>query len=119
MKKQLSSSPVFFSIILTGIVNLFPSPATAETPLYKNPDAALEARVTDLLERMTLEKKIIQITTIWSGKKALLDSNGKFDAARALTLHPNGIGHFARPSDLRSGSSPAESPYLDERWTSG
>lgn len=31
------------------------------TPLYKNPNAAIEDRVNDLLPRMTLEEKVAQL----------------------------------------------------------
>ena len=30
-------------------------------PVYKNPDASIEARVADLLPRMTLEEKVAQL----------------------------------------------------------
>jgi beta-glucosidase len=31
------------------------------TPVYKNPDADIEARIADLLPRMTLEEKVAQL----------------------------------------------------------
>ncbi|MEZ4699093.1 MAG: glycoside hydrolase family 3 C-terminal domain-containing protein [Rhodothermales bacterium] len=38
------------------------SPARAQTPLYLDPDATLEARVDDLVGRMTLEEKVAQMS---------------------------------------------------------
>jgi len=88
-----------------------------DAPLYKDAAAPVDVRVEDLLGRMTLDEKVAQITTIWLQKNALFDEDGVFDPARADTLYPAGIGHFARPQDLRGASSPAESPFRDERQT--
>lgn len=94
-------------------------PAAAQTgsPVYKNPEAPVEARIEDLLSRMTLEEKIAQITTIWTTKTELFDDDGAFDPARAEELYPAGIGHFARPNDLQGPSSPLEKPFRNERET--
>ena len=86
-------------------------------PLYKDASQPVEARVEDLLSRMTLEEKIVQITTVWTGKTELFDANGKFDPAKATALYPAGFGHFARPNDLQGPSSPLEKPFRDERQT--
>ena len=39
--------------------------AAADKPLYEDPHAAVDARVSDLLSRMTLQEKIAQISCIW------------------------------------------------------
>ncbi|MBB5518981.1 glycoside hydrolase family 3 N-terminal domain-containing protein [Amphiplicatus metriothermophilus] len=88
-----------------------------KTPLYKNPEAPVEARVDDLLARMTLEEKIAQITTVWTRKTELFDETGAFDPEKAKVLYPAGIGHFARPNDLQGPSSPLEKPFRDARET--
>jgi beta-glucosidase len=99
-------------------------PAAAEAvldlnapPIYKDASQPVEARVEDLLARMTLEEKIVQITTVWTGKTELFDAGGKFDPAKANALYPSGLGHFARPNDLQGPSSPLEKPFRDERQT--
>jgi beta-glucosidase len=51
MKKSLLIMMLFVSVIM--ISNAF-----AQTPVYKNPKASIEARVNDLLSKMTLEEKI-------------------------------------------------------------
>jgi beta-glucosidase len=89
----------------------------AERPAYKDPAAPLEQRVDDLLARMTLEEKIAQLTTVWTQKNQLLDRAGRFDPAAARRLHPNGIGQFARPSDLQQAGSPLKVAYRDVRQT--
>ena len=84
-----------------------PRAATANgMPLYKNPSAAVEARVNDLLKRMTLDEKIAQMLCVWTGKTAIFDDNLQFDEAKAKAGYPNGIGQLARPSDRKGPVSP-------------
>jgi beta-glucosidase len=71
----------------------------ADKPLYKDPHAPLDARVNDLLARMTLQEKIAQISCIWQRKGEVEDANGNFDPAKASRVFPYGIGQVARPSD--------------------
>ncbi|MGH8298426.1 MAG: glycoside hydrolase family 3 N-terminal domain-containing protein [Steroidobacteraceae bacterium] len=73
--------------------------AAAGAPLYKDPHAPVDARVNDLLSRMTLEEKIAQISCIWQRKGEVEDANGNFDPAKASRVFPYGIGQVARPSD--------------------
>ncbi|HUA25321.1 MAG TPA: glycoside hydrolase family 3 N-terminal domain-containing protein [Steroidobacteraceae bacterium] len=73
--------------------------AAADEPLYENPHAAVDARVGDLLSRMTLQEKIAQISCIWQRKSDVEDANGDFDPAKASRVFPYGIGQVARPSD--------------------
>jgi beta-glucosidase len=106
---------------LLAITPLVPAPAHAqqqtERPAYRNPTLPLDQRVEDLLSRMTQDEKIAQITTVWSKKNEVLDRAGRFDAAAARRLYPNGIGQFARPSDLREAGSPFKVSYRDVRQT--
>lgn len=93
------------------------SPALPETPIYPDASQPIDARIDDLLARMTLEEKIGQITTVWTAKTEIFDENGNFDPAKASALYPSGIGHFARPNDLAGLTSPLEKPFRDERQT--
>lgn len=86
-------------------------------PVYKNAAAPVDARVADLLARMTLDEKIVQITSVWDAKKRVFDSNGDFDARKMAAAFPNGIGQFARPSDAGGPGSPREVPGHDPRGT--
>jgi beta-glucosidase len=86
-------------------------------PLYRDPKAPLEQRVEDLLGRMTLEEKIVQITCVWNRKLEILTPAGDLDVAKAKQVFPAGIGQVARPSDLRGGGDPYEQPYRDARQT--
>ncbi|MGH7082382.1 MAG: hypothetical protein ACREFV_07950, partial [Acetobacteraceae bacterium] len=71
----------------------------AGKPLYQDAHAPVDARVNDLISRMTLEEKIAQLSCIWQDKGQVEDPQGNFDPAKAARLYPNGIGQVARPSD--------------------
>lgn len=94
------------------------SAAAQSVPLYRNAAAPIDQRVEDLLGRMTQAEKIAQITCIWDRKKLLLDASGNFDAAKARSSFPDGIGQVARPSDLNgSGGDPLQQPFRNARET--
>ena len=80
--------------------------AASSVPLYKDSKAAVDARVDDLLSRMTLEEKIAQISSVWTTKSELFDAKGNFDPAKAKAKYPHGIGQLARPSDRQGPVSP-------------
>jgi len=86
-------------------------------PLYRDASAPIEQRVEDLLGRMTLEEKIAQITTVWNRKQEIFTPTNDFDPVKAHRVFPAGIGHMARPSDLRGPGSPFDQPYRDARQT--
>lgn len=75
-------------------------------PLYKNPSAPVDARVEDLLGRMTLEEKIAQLISLWDSKAEVFDAKGKLDPAKMTAKFPNGLGQFTRPSDTSGPASP-------------
>jgi len=76
-------------------------PRGAATPVYKDPSKPVDARVEDLLKRMTLEEKQAQLITLWEQKAKIQTDDGHFDPAEASQNFPNGIGQLARPSDKR------------------
>lgn len=75
--------------------------ARAEKPLYKDASQPTEARVNDLLARMTLEEKVQQLVALWLNKGSIQDAKGEFDAAKASANFPNGLGMISRPYDRR------------------
>ncbi|MDR7295761.1 beta-glucosidase [Pelomonas aquatica] len=75
--------------------------AKPDLPLYKQAGAAVEARVQDLLSRMTLDEKVAQTMCVWIGKNVVQNDRGDFDAARATQALPHGISMLARPSDRK------------------
>jgi len=86
---------------LLGLPLAFLAAAPADRPLYKDPSQPVEARVTDLLARMTLEEKVAQTLAVWKRKDRITDDAGRFVAAKAAEVLPHGIGEIARPSELR------------------
>jgi beta-glucosidase len=85
-------------------------PVKSETaqPLYKISTVAIDARVSDLLSRMTLEEKIAQLISLWDAKAEVFDAKGEFDPAKMSRKFPDGLGQFARPSDANGPASPLE-----------
>jgi beta-glucosidase len=98
-------------------VQAYAKEATAANPVYKDAKAPLEARVNDLLAKMTLEEKVAQIMTVWDSKAEVFDAKGEFDSARMSAKFPNGIGQFARPSDATGPASPRKVKGRDVRGT--
>lgn len=74
-------------------------------PLYKDAAQPIDARVQDLLSRMTLEEKAAQLIGIWLTKNKIQTPEGEFSAEQASKNFPNGLGQISRPSD-RKGAKP-------------
>lgn len=104
---------------VTGVANVWleGTAVAADLPVYKDATASVEARVEDLLARMTLEEKIVQMTTVWDGKVKFVGAKGKIDLAKLKAAHPLGIGQYARPSDVAGAVSPRVAKRLDARQT--
>lgn len=91
--------------------------APSALPIYKNPAASVDARVEDLLRRMTLEEKVAQLITLGATTRDILTEDRSFDPAKAESLFPHGIGQIARPSDARRVSPiPGEAVPSNLRW---
>ncbi|NPV53020.1 MAG: beta-glucosidase [Firmicutes bacterium] len=67
--------------------------AVPAPPVYLDSTRPIEARVEDLLSRMTLEEKIAQLGSIWA-RSLLVD--GGFSPEKASELLKNGIGQITR-----------------------
>ena len=66
--------------------------------IYEDHRKSIEVRAKDLLSKMTLEEKLMQLRCPWMGKAKLFSKN-KFDAERAVDNFPNGLGEAFRISD--------------------
>lgn len=104
---------VIFGILSACSGESVPAVDDSGTPLYKDASADIDARVDDLVGRMTLDEKIAQIVTIWDDKRAVFDDDGQFDKTKAAQRIPEGLGQFGRPSDAIGPSSPREVPGRD------
>jgi beta-glucosidase len=78
-----------------------PRNAANGRPLYRDAGQPIEARVEDLLARMTLEEKVAQMISVWLQKDQIQTPSGDFSPEEASTKFPNGLGQIARPSDRR------------------
>jgi beta-glucosidase len=128
MPQEISSMPrarryVSLVILVLGAIVLVDAQNTA--PLYRQADAPIEARVADLLARMTLEEKVAQLQGIWNRKREIQGADGRFDPAKAQALLGSGIGEVARPSEIagapadRNGRSAREQAVFVnavQRW---
>ncbi|MBR0552517.1 glycoside hydrolase family 3 N-terminal domain-containing protein [Stakelama marina] len=94
-----------------------PAPAQADQPVYKDASAPVDARVDDLLARMTLEEKVAQLQVIWENKDKVFDKDLQFVPAKASKAYPDGIGGVARPSDAHGPISPRVEPGRDTAQT--
>ena len=95
-----------------GLFSLFAACAAtvgSGTPRYRDASQPIEARIDDLLSRMTLEERVAQICCIWpmaaqEGRhgQGILDEAGNFDAEAAEDVLRHGIGEVARPSEAKT-----------------
>ncbi|PYP96730.1 MAG: hypothetical protein DMD34_04895 [Gemmatimonadetes bacterium] len=99
---------------------LFAGTASAQVsqarPPYSDPTLPIERRIDDLLARMTLEEKVGQMLCLWQGKRAITDSAGRFDAARAPAWFRIGIGRIERPAEGHAARAEAEYTNAIQRW---
>lgn len=82
---------------------------TAKPPAnapYRNASLPVDARVADLLARMTLDEKVAQIITLWDSKADVQNADTTWNSAKASQKFPDGLGQIARPSDRSGPSSP-------------
>lgn len=79
---------------------------SGDKPLYKDPTQPIDARVQDLLGRMTIEEKAAQLIGIWLTKARIQTPEGEFSPEEASKNFPNGLGQISRPTD-RKGLKPA------------
>ncbi|WP_331345905.1 glycoside hydrolase family 3 N-terminal domain-containing protein [Cellvibrio sp. UBA7661] len=87
-----------------------PGTSHKTVPVYKNPAKPIDARVNDLLKRMTLEEKVAQLQTVWVARQKLETEAGEFTAEHAQDIIGLGIGQVARPAENKAVLSPNKTP---------
>lgn len=88
-----------------------------ELPPYKNPALPIDARVTDLIGRMTLDEKIMQLQTRWFEMAKLQDEKGNFKPENAQALLGLGMGEIARPGQYDNNYAPNKTPLQTAEYT--
>jgi beta-glucosidase len=119
---KLGAITLLFSTAAITALSAYPANAigkevAAAPVIYKDAKAPVDARVDDLLARMTLEEKVAQVMTIWQQKPDIMDTKSEFDPAKFDAKFPNGIGQFTRPGDDKGPASPRVSKWRDIEGT--
>src|SRR5215210_1852121 len=97
---------IFFFFITSFCIQF----AYAQLPAYKNKNLSPDARARDLLLRMTLDEKLMQLQCLWIQKSTILTANGDFDPAKAETALKNGLGELARLNENAGPNSYGYAP---------
>ena len=83
--------------------------ATAAPPPYRDPKLAVDARVVDLLGRMTPAEKVAQLQSVNWDHTSIYDATTKvFSPERARRLMPQGMGEITRPGDKHDARQATE-----------
>ena len=86
-------------------------------PLFRDPRAAVDQRVGDLLMRMTLPEKVAQLQSVnWEHTRLYDDRTRLFSPERARALIALGIGHVTRPGDAHDARGAAELANAIQRF---
>ncbi|MDR0748712.1 MAG: glycoside hydrolase family 3 C-terminal domain-containing protein [Tannerellaceae bacterium] len=102
-------------ILMLLFIGLMPFIAYPQGYAYKNRTLSPEARAKDLIGRMTLDEKIMQLQCMWRDKTEFF-TNGEFDEAKARKALKNGIGQLARLNeDLHPAVAHEYHPTLPPR----
>src|SRR3954468_9654614 len=105
------------SIRVVDVVCLTVLPLTGQQfdIAYRNPARPVDARVKDLLKRMSLEEKVAQLESTWQNHGFdigpdgfFIDEKGQLDEAKAKQILGNGLGQMSRPSENRGPAAMAE-----------
>lgn len=97
-------------IIASAILLAIPIGVIAAEPAYKNPTKPIDVRVNDLLKRMTLEEKVLQLQTVWVARQKLETESGEFTPEHAKEILGGGIGQVARPAENKATLTPNKTP---------
>ena len=100
IRLKLAHRTTLAAALVTGVAAVAWLEAQDATPLYRRADAPVDARVADLLGRMTLDEKVAQLCGIWNRKRDIQDAQGRFDPTNAKALIGLGIGEVSRPSEV-------------------
>lgn len=97
---------------LTFVAAALAAPAGA-TAIYRDPAQSIDARVKDLLRRMTLEEKVAQLQSYWMTNPNAFDSQGNFVAGADAKNLFKGAGSV-RPAILTPAGAAATDRFLQD-----
>ncbi len=83
--------------------------APVAPPPYRDPKLAVDARVADLLGRMTVAEKVAQLQSLNWEHSYVYDARTRlFSPERARKLMPHGVGEITRPGDKHDAREATE-----------
>jgi beta-glucosidase len=110
-------------MVVLVLLLLFPTiHSQNSTPDYKNPKLSVDARVADLVKRMTIEEKVAQLTCIWQQRPQVkpqtdfVNDRGDLDPAKAREVMKNGIGQIARQRERKGPREGAAFANSVQKW---
>src|SRR5262245_27872181 len=113
---------VSFALSLLVPFSLNITHSQTATPDYKNPKLSDDARVADLLTRMTIEEKVAQLTCLW-GPRPQVGPQTDFSADRgdlapekAREVMKYGIGQIARQRERKGPREGAAFANSVQKW---
>lgn len=109
-KKIKLASDIAVKLFITLVVANFTISVNAETIAYKDAKQPVEVRIKDLLSRMTLEEKVMQLQTVWEKRQLLETDTAEFNPEHAKKILGEGIGEVARPSENKAQITPNKTP---------
>ena len=92
------------------------------TPDYKNSKLSVDARVADLLRRMTIEEKVAQLTCLWSSRPQVnlqtdfSTDRGDLSAEKAREVMKYGIGQIGRQRERKGPREGAAFANSVQKW---
>ncbi len=103
-----SASAIILTAFLTGCSASTPSETISRSEKTPIVTQSSYDRVNTLLEEMTLDEKLAQISCIWFDKKKVIEQDGTFNPEKMKAEFPHGVGCFARPQDTQGMESSGE-----------
>ncbi|WP_017930908.1 glycoside hydrolase family 3 N-terminal domain-containing protein [Robiginitomaculum antarcticum] len=104
---------------LTSCTDNAPSTKTAPSEASRQNDKMTapwqdDARIDDLIAKMTLDEKLAQISCVWFGKADIYNADGSFNPEKMAEKFPHGVGCFARPQDTIGMEGPSERKDIND-----
>jgi len=96
------------AVLIVTLVSAAALGAQSQAP-YRDASRPVDARVADLISRMTLEEKVAQLQGLWQRKTAMQDATGRFLPAGAASLLAHGAPRLRAP---HAGARRADDRYL-------
>src|SRR6476646_314671 len=92
------------------------------SPDYKNAKLGVDARVADLLKRMTIEEKVAQLTCLWAQRPQVnpqtdfANDRGELSPEKAQQVMKYGVGQIARQRERKGPREGAAFANSVQKW---